>query len=124
MDSDSYTPAIPLDSLVELAKSYGPVGLSDENAFSGDGSHARRMIERLVCPCIRGEACICDAMADEFLRLAGLFRRQSMATKPAAYSPFIDRWENEGGRIAAGAQKSPARLKAIRGATSGDIIPG
>jgi len=97
MESDSYTPAIPLDELVALARQYGPPGLAGPDGSADSQDKARRVVEPMVCPCIRGEACICDAMADEFLRLAKQFHRQSNENNPQGNRPWTDRWENEGG---------------------------
>lgn len=99
MKSDSYTPAIPLDELVALARMYGPPGLAkpDDSRLSQDNAHS--VVEATICPCIRGEACICDAMADEFLRLARQFHRQRNENNPNGPRLFTDRWENEGGSM-------------------------
>ncbi len=95
MKSDSYTPAIPFEELVALARMYGPSGLAQ-----ADGSRASQdMVEAMLCPCIRGEACICDAIADEFLRLARQFHLQRNENNPAGHRPWTDRWENEGGMV-------------------------
>lgn len=109
MDSDTYTPAIPLDELVALAKTYGPVGLANEGESSASRDDARRAVDQVVCPCIRGDACICEAIADEFLQLARLFREQRELNNPAARPPYIDRWENEGGRSTARKSSDRAR---------------
>jgi len=100
MKSDSYTPAIPLDELVAMAKKYGPAGLADPGDSQASLDHAHRVVEPMICPCIRGDACVCDAMADEFLRLARQFHRQYQENNPGACRSWTDRWENEGGRIA------------------------
>jgi len=97
MDSDSYTPAIPIDELTALAKFYGPASLENPGLPSVSREHARHVVEQALCPCIHGDACICDAMAEEFLRLAKLFRRQRNENNPEGFLPGIDRWENEGG---------------------------
>lgn len=99
MKSDSYVPAIPLDELVALARMYGPGALGNADDSQGSLDHAHRVVERVICPCIRGEACICDAIADEFLRLARQFHRQRNKNNPKGFRPWIDRWENEGGSI-------------------------
>lgn len=97
MDSDSYTPAIPIDELTALARLYGPASLANTGDPSASRDHARRVLEQALCPCIRGDACVCDAIAEEFLRLAKLFRRQRNENNPHGCPPCIDRWENEGG---------------------------
>lgn len=94
MKSDSYTPAIPLEELVALARIHGPEGLAPVSAET-----AHRVVEQVLCPCIRGEACVCEAIADEFLRLAKQFRRQRDRNNPQGYRPWKERWENEGGSI-------------------------
>jgi hypothetical protein len=97
MDSDSYTPAIPIDELTALAKRYGPASLANAGDPSVSRDLARHSVEQALCPCIRGDACVCDAIAEEFLRLARLFRQQRNKNNPAGCPPCIDRWENEGG---------------------------
>lgn len=74
MKSGSYTPAIPLDELMALARTYGPPGL-----VKGNDSPA--------------------SSADEFLRLARQFHRQRNENNPEGYRPWTDRWENEGGTV-------------------------
>jgi hypothetical protein len=97
MDSDSYTPAIPIDELTALAKRYGPASLANAGDSSVSRDVARHSVEQVLCPCIRGDACVCDAMAEEFLRLAKAFRRQRRENNPEGFLPGVDRWENEGG---------------------------
>jgi hypothetical protein len=99
MKSDSYTPAIPLDELMELARTYGPSGLVKGDDSPASSEDARRAVDQVVCPCIRGDACVCDAIADEFLRLARQFHRQRNENNPEGYRPWSDRWENEGGTV-------------------------
>jgi hypothetical protein len=99
MKSDSYTPAIPLDELLALARTYGPPGLVKGDDSPGSSEDARRAVNQVVCPCIRGDACVCDALADEFLRLAKQFHRQRNDNNPQGHRPWIDRWENEGGTV-------------------------
>jgi hypothetical protein len=100
MDSDSYTPAIPIDELTALAKRYGPASLASAEDPSASRDLVRRSVEQVLCPCIRGDACVCDAMADEFLRLAKVFREQRNRNNPDGCPPCIERWENEGGSAA------------------------
>lgn len=57
MKSDSYTPAIPLEELVALARIHGPEGLGPVSPET-----AHRVVEQVLCPCIRGEACVCEAI--------------------------------------------------------------
>lgn len=99
MKSDSYTPAIPLDELMTLARTYGPPGLAKGDDSPASSEDAHRAVNQVVCPCIRGDACVCDAMADEFLRLARQFHRQRNENNPEGYRPWTDRWENEGGSV-------------------------
>jgi hypothetical protein len=99
MKSDSYTPAIPLDKLLALARTYGPPGLAAGDDAPASQDNARRVVDQLICPCIRGEACVCDAIADEFLRLAMQFHRQRNNNNPQGHRSWIDRWENESGRV-------------------------
>ena len=102
MKSDSYTPAIPLDQLLELARTYGPPGLVKGDDSSASSDDARRVVNQVICPCIRGDACVCDAIADEFLRLAREFHRQRNNNNPQSHRTWINRWENEGGRVMGG----------------------
>jgi hypothetical protein len=96
MKSDSYTPAIPLDELLALARTYCPPGLGKgDDLSSSDDAH--RVVNQVICPCIRGDACVCDAIADEFLRLAKEFHRQRNNYNPQGHRTWISRWENEGG---------------------------
>jgi hypothetical protein len=90
MRSDSYTPTIPLDELVALARTYGPAG-------RGAADDAHRVVDEVICPCIRGEACVCDALAAEFLRLARQFHDKRNRVNPQGQRSWTDRWENEGG---------------------------
>jgi hypothetical protein len=99
MKTDSYTPAIPLDKLFELARTYGPPGLAESDGSLPSSGDARRVVDQVICPCIRGDACVCDAIADEFLRLAMQFHRQRNNNNPNSQRTFVNRWENEGGRV-------------------------
>lgn len=99
MKTDSYTPAIPLDKLLELARTYGPPGRVESDHSLSSSGDARRVVDQVICPCIRGDGCVCDAIADEFLRLARQFHRQRNNNNPRNHCPFINRWENEGGRV-------------------------
>jgi hypothetical protein len=99
MKSDSYTPAIPLDELVELARTYGPAGPSPAGDSPVSADDAHRVVEEVICPCIRGEACVCDALADEFLRLARQFHDKRNQMNPRGQRSWTDRWENEGGSM-------------------------
>ncbi|MDZ7645403.1 MAG: hypothetical protein U5K76_15060 [Woeseiaceae bacterium] len=79
MESDSYTPAIPFDELVELARKYG------RDCVSGDvEAYASRSVEQALRPCIRGEDCVCEALADEFQRLAEAFRESAGVSDASA----------------------------------------
>lgn len=102
MKTDSYTPAIPLEELLALARTYGPPGLAKGDDSPASLDNALDVVEQVICPCIRGEACVCDAIADEFLRLARLFHRQRNKNNPQGERPWIDRWENEGGKVMGG----------------------
>jgi len=94
MHPDSYTLAISLDELVALARKYG------RDCVSGDvEACARRSVEQVLCPCIRGADCVCEAIADEFLRLAMAFRAKSERVNPGHFPWEEIRWENEGGRL-------------------------
>jgi hypothetical protein len=99
MKSDSYTPAIPLDELLALARTYGPPGLASGDDSPSPLENAHGVVQQVVCPCIRGEACVCDAIANEFLRLARQFHRQRNHNNPQGSRAWIERWENEGGRV-------------------------
>jgi hypothetical protein len=97
MKSDSYTPTIPLDELVALARTYARAGPSPTGDSTVSADDAHRMVEEVICPCIRGEACVCDALADEFLRLARQFHDKRNKMNPRGQRSWTDRWENEGG---------------------------
>jgi hypothetical protein len=97
MKSDSYTPTIPLDELVALARTYARAGASPTGDSTVSADDAHRMVEEVICPCIRGEACVCDALADEFLRLARQFHDKRNKMNPRGQRSWTDRWENEGG---------------------------
>ena len=99
MKTDSYTPAIPLDELLALARTYGPPGFvkGDDSPASPDDT--RRVVNQVICPCIRGEACVCDAIADELLLRAREFHRQRNNNNPQSHRTWINRWENEGGTV-------------------------
>lgn len=99
MDSDTYSLGIPLDELAALARTYGPAALAKAGGSPHSRDDAHRVVEQVICPCIRGETCVCDALANEFLRLAMLFHRQRNENNPQGRLPWIDRWENEGGSV-------------------------
>lgn len=85
MDTDGYTPTIALDQLVNLAREYGPVSLAGERSPSDPSTgNDRPDLGRTLCPCVQGNACICEAVADEFERLAQVFRQQQAEVKPRA----------------------------------------
>lgn len=102
MQSDGYTPTIPLDELFALARTYGAPGQSPSGEARDAADEAHRAVEAAVCPCIRGEACVCDALADEFLKLARHFHDKRNQVNPSGQRPWIERWENEGGSTGAG----------------------
>jgi hypothetical protein len=99
MKSDSYAPAVALDELMALARTYGPPGLVKGEDSPASSDDARSVVNQVICPCIRGDACVCDAIADEFLRLAREFHRQRNNNNPQSHRTWISRWENEGGRV-------------------------
>jgi len=99
MNTDGYTPAIKLEQLLRLARRYGPTPLAAQALPSDEaGSPA---VEQLLCPCVHGEACISEALADEFERLARVFRQQQRELQPQSCPQCETRWEDEGGRAVA-----------------------
>lgn len=64
MENHEYGLAIPLARLYERAAHPGP----DCHPDSGEepSACALRMVEAMLCPCIRGDACVCRALAREF----------------------------------------------------------
>lgn len=64
MRNHEYGLAIPLARLYESAIHPGP----DCHPDSGEqpSACALRMVEAMLCPCIRGDACVCRALAREF----------------------------------------------------------
>lgn len=99
MNTDGYTPVIKLEQLLRLARKYGPSELADQSLPSDRTRSAS--VEQLMCPCVRGEACISEALADEFERLARIFRQQQLDLKPKSCPECETRWEDEGGRAIA-----------------------
>lgn len=95
MDTDGYTPAIDFEKLLHLARKYGPEALARERLPS-DGQAADE-IQQAVCPCVHGDTCISEALADEFERLAEVFRRQVRDLKPKSCPDCESRWDDEGG---------------------------
>jgi len=103
VDSDGYTPAISLERLLELARKYGPAELAEEQLPSDRVSaHSHHEVEQVVCPCVQGEPCVVEAVADEFERLAAVFRQQQYDLKPISCPDCETRWEDEGGRAVVG----------------------
>ncbi|HSH26883.1 MAG TPA: hypothetical protein VK972_03800 [Wenzhouxiangella sp.] len=80
MDTDSYTPAISFEKLLRLARKYGPEALAEQALPSDQGS--RQQVEQAVCPCVRGEPCVVEAVADELERMTRVFRQQQHELKP------------------------------------------
>lgn len=110
MDSDGYTPAISFERLLRLARKYGPDSLADEMLPSDKcDAEGRHEVEQAVCPCVRGEPCVVEAVADELERLAQVFRQQQYDLKPRSCPDCEMRWEDEGGRAVVGPrdQNSP-----------------
>jgi len=103
MNTDGYTPAIKLEQLLRLARKYGPTALAGQTLPS-DGARSHT-VEQLLCPCVRGEAYISEALADEFERLAQVFRQQQRELKPKSCPECEIRWEDEGGRAVAGIKR-------------------
>lgn len=99
MDNDGYTPAISFEKLLELARKYGPAELDKEQLPSDRAcAHSHHEVEQAVCPCVQGEPCVVEAVADEFERLARVFRQQQYDLKPNSCPDCETRWEDEGGR--------------------------
>ena len=80
MDTDGYTPTIDLEKLLHLARKYGPSTLGDANQASD--KRAADEVRQVICPCVQGDACVCEALAEEFDRLTAIFRGQVDALKP------------------------------------------
>lgn len=95
MDTDGYTPAIDFEKLLRLARKYGPEALACERLPS-DGQAADE-IQQAVCPCVHGDTCISEALAEEFERLAMVFRQQVHDLKPKSCPNCESRWVDEGG---------------------------
>jgi len=96
MDTDGYTPAIEFEELLRLARKYGPEALAGQRLPSD--RQATDGIRQVTCPCVQGDACISEALADEFERLAAVFRRQVHDLKPKSCPDCESRWDDEGGR--------------------------
>lgn len=80
MDTDGYTPTISFEKLLRLARKYGPETLAGQTLPSDQGS--RQQAEQAVCPCVRGEPCVVQAVADELERMTQVFRQQQYKLKP------------------------------------------
>ncbi len=80
MDTDGYTPTISFEKLLRLARKYGPEELAGQALPSDEGG--RHQVEQAVCPCVRGEPCVVEAVADELERLTRVFRQQQHEIKP------------------------------------------
>ncbi|PKL95504.1 MAG: hypothetical protein CVV18_05295 [Gammaproteobacteria bacterium HGW-Gammaproteobacteria-8] len=57
------------------------------------------MIEQQLCPCVRGEPCVVEALAEEFERLAAIFRQRQIEVPSKSCPSCEDRWSEEGGRV-------------------------
>ncbi len=104
MDTDDYSQAIDYEKLLLLARKYGPETLSD--AHHPSDWRTADTAGQVVCPCLQGDACVCEALAEEFDRLTEIFRRKAQAQKPESCPDSERRWENEGGRVIAIAHRS------------------
>lgn len=80
MDTDGYTPTISFEKLLRLARKYGPEALAGQSLPSDQDS--QHQVEQAVCPCVRGEPCVVEAVADELERLTEVFRQQQHELKP------------------------------------------
>lgn len=80
MDTDGYTPTISFEKLLRLARKYGPEALAGQTLPSDQDS--QREVEQAICPCVRGEPCVVEAVADELERLTQVFRQQQYELKP------------------------------------------
>lgn len=64
MENHEYGLAIPLAQLYERANHPGPDCHPDSSVQPS--ACALRVVEAMLCPCIRGDACVCRALAREF----------------------------------------------------------
>lgn len=93
MRTDGYTPAIPFDRLVELARKYGPEELRKQAA---DPDSMLASVKGEICPCVRGEPCVVAALADEFRRLADSFEREQARLNPGSPPARLEQFREQG----------------------------
>lgn len=98
MHTDGYGPAIPLEELLRLSHVYGPPALAGKQLPS-DHTETSRTVEQQLCPCVRGEPCVVEALAVEFERLAAMFRRHKIEVQSKSCPDCEERWSNEGGQV-------------------------
>ncbi|MFU8832202.1 MAG: hypothetical protein ACNA7J_08615 [Wenzhouxiangella sp.] len=107
MDTDDYTTAISFEELLRLAQKYGSADLAGAGLLDNQPMEA---VEKATCPCVQGQACIIEALADEFERLAQVFRQRQYDVKPESCPDCETRWEDEGGL----AISRPSRTDTLR----------
>ncbi len=101
MNTDGYTPTILMEEILRLSRVYGPLALTGEH-LPADHAEVLETIERLVCPCIRGEPCVVESLAVEFERLAAAFRQHKVEIQSTSCPDCEERWTDEGGQVLRG----------------------
>jgi len=88
-----------LEELLKQSRLYGPPALSP-NTLPGDNFRGEPIAhDRPSCPCLQGDPCVLETLADELERLVRMFRQRRDEIRSTSCPECEERWADEGGRV-------------------------